>query len=64
MFLKFALTALVLAVVWMLFFRARGVSSARDAQATRRLPDAQELEPCPACGTYRLYGEPCRCKNE
>lgn len=59
MAIKFALLAVALAVAWMLLFRAtRGIS--RPKRNPPAAP-AQELEPCPRCGVYRLPSGACDC---
>lgn len=59
MLLKIALTAAVIAVVWMFFIR-----HARPRGPDRkpvRVPRIESLARCPDCGVYRVYGTSCGC---
>lgn len=62
MLLKIALTVAIIGAVWIFMIRATG---RRGKVEPRPQPKRVEsLERCPACGTYRLYGEPCACSKD
>jgi ribosomal protein L32 len=57
---KLAVTALILLLVWLVFFRRpRRVEDARPDR--RALPRPLQLVRCERCGVYRLPGRPCAC---
>jgi cbb3-type cytochrome oxidase subunit 3 len=59
MLTKIALTLVVIAAVWLIFFRRRGRKGAADGN--KRLPHPLHLARCPGCGIYRLQDAPCNC---
>ena len=62
MLLKIALTVAVIGAVWIFMFRASG---GRQAKVDRPAPrPVESLEKCEKCGTYRAYGDPCKCAGQ
>jgi hypothetical protein len=75
-FLKIVFTLAVIYAVWFAFkYRARIVAahkavidekrraSAETASRTPRTPLAQDLVPCPKCGSYSAAGTRCSCEK-
>lgn len=63
MLLKIALTVLVIGLVWVFMIRQTGPRLRRGEGRSLRLPKIEELTRCPDCGTYRVYGAGCRCRD-
>jgi len=63
MLTKFALTALILVLAWLLLFRRpRRPRMPRDD--SRALPHPLQFARCPTCGTYRLPQGKCDCTRD
>ena len=62
MTLKLGMLALALLVAWFVLIRpvTRAARSVTRRQTAKR-PAPASLEPCPACGVYRVPGGRCNC---